>query len=79
MAAYTLFRVVHRICKYLWIESAPHTIQALHGESMTISLDKVIVKKLIPDTMHELMTAMCEYVSFLTVARNRVMNFIRDL
>ena len=74
-----LFRVVCRICEYFGIESALYTVQAPYGESMMISLDKVVIEELTPDAMHELTMAMCEYVGFLTVAHNHVMYFIQDL
>ena len=58
---------------------APYTIQAFPGESMTISIDEVIIKQLVPDTMHELTVAVCEYIGFLTVTWNHIMDFVQDL
>lgn len=74
-----LFGIVCRVSKNSWIKSAPYTIQALHGESMTISFDKVVIEDLIPYAMHELATTMREYIDFLTITWNRIVNFIRDL
>ena len=46
---------------------------------MTISFDKVVIDDLIPYSMHELVTTMCEYIDFLTITWNRIVNFIWDL
>ena len=74
-----LFGIVCRVSKNSWIKSVPYTIQALHGESMMISFDKVVIEDLIPYAMHELATTMREYIDFLTITWNRIVNFIRDL
>ena len=75
----TLFGIVSQVREYSRVKTTPYTIQAFHGESMTISIDKVIVEQLVPDTMHELAAAVCEYIGFLTVTRNHIMDFVWDL
>ena len=58
----SLFGVVCRVCEDARIKSSPYAIKTFQSEAIMIGSHKLIIKELIPNTMHQLTGSESEFI-----------------
>lgn len=58
----SLFFVIRRVSKDTRVKSAPHAVETFHLEAMAVRMNKIVIKNFVYDPVHELTTAMRQYM-----------------